>query len=38
MPYWTVPETAIDDPEEMALWARKAYEAGLRTGAKSGLD
>jgi DNA transformation protein len=38
MPYWTVPETAIDDPEELALWARKAYEAGLRTGAKSGLD
>ena len=30
MPYWTVPDAAVDDPEEMAVWARKAYEAGLR--------
>ncbi|HMM64478.1 MAG TPA: TfoX/Sxy family protein [Mesorhizobium sp.] len=30
MPYWTVPEGALDDPDEMAVWARKAYEAGLR--------
>ncbi|WP_019173100.1 TfoX/Sxy family protein [Pseudaminobacter salicylatoxidans] len=30
MPYWTVPESAIDDPDEMTIWARKAYEAGLR--------
>ncbi|MDH6232853.1 DNA transformation protein [Mesorhizobium soli] len=30
MPYWSVPDGAIDDPEEMAIWARKAYEAGLR--------
>lgn len=32
MPYWTVPEGALDDPDEMALWARKAYEAALRLG------
>ena len=32
MPYWTVPESAVDDPDEMAIWARKAYEAGLRSG------
>ncbi|MEP9371408.1 TfoX/Sxy family protein [Mesorhizobium sp. KR1-2] len=32
MPYWTVPESAVDDPDEMANWARKAYEAGLRAG------
>ena len=32
MPYWTVPEEALDDPEEMARWARKSYEAGLRSG------
>jgi DNA transformation protein len=32
MPYWTVPESAVDDPDEMAIWARKAYEAGLRAG------
>jgi len=30
MPYWTVPESALDDPDEMAVWARRAYEAGLR--------
>jgi DNA transformation protein len=30
MPYWTVPDSAVDDPEEFASWARKAYEAGLR--------
>ncbi|MEP9398183.1 TfoX/Sxy family protein [Mesorhizobium sp. KR2-14] len=32
MPYWTVPDSAFDDPDEMMLWARKAYEAGLRAG------
>lgn len=32
MPYWSVPETALDDPDEMIPWARKAYEAGLRAG------
>ena len=32
MPYWTVPDSALDDPDEMAIWARKAYEAGLRAG------
>ena len=32
MPYWSTPEAALDDPEEMAVWARKSYEAGLRTG------
>lgn len=32
MPYWTAPETALDDPDEMAIWGRKAYEAGLRAG------
>lgn len=31
MPYWSVPESALDDPDEMAAWARKAYEAGLRS-------
>ena len=32
MPYWTVPDGAVDDPDEMAAWARKSYEAGLRAG------
>lgn len=31
MPYWSVPDEALDDPEEMALWARRAYEAALRS-------
>ncbi|MCJ8052009.1 TfoX/Sxy family protein [Shinella curvata] len=30
MPYWSVPEAAFDDPEEMAVWVRRAYEAALR--------
>jgi DNA transformation protein len=32
MPYWTVPDGAVDDPDEMAVWARKSYRAGLRAG------
>ena len=32
MPYWSVPDSALDDPDEMAVWARKAYEAALRSG------
>ncbi len=30
MPYWSVPDGALDDPDEMAVWARKSYEAALR--------
>jgi len=30
MPYWSAPESAMDDPEEMTAWARKAIEAGRR--------
>nr|WP_316654319.1 TfoX/Sxy family protein [uncultured Gellertiella sp.] len=30
MPYWTVPDAALDDPDDMAVWARRAYEAALR--------
>ncbi len=29
MPYWSVPESALDDPDEMAVWSRKAFEAAL---------
>jgi len=32
MPYWTVPDGAMDDPDEMAVWAKKSYEAALRSG------
>lgn len=31
MPYWSIPDEAVDDPEVMAVWARKAYEASLRS-------
>ncbi|MBP1851055.1 TfoX/Sxy family protein [Rhizobium halophytocola] len=30
MPYWSVPEDAYDDPDDMARWVRLAVEAGLR--------
>lgn len=30
MPYWSVPDGAFDDPDEMAIWVRRAYEAALR--------
>jgi len=26
MPYWTLPETALDDPETACDWARRALE------------
>ncbi|MBX9463199.1 MAG: TfoX/Sxy family protein [Aquamicrobium sp.] len=31
MPYWSIPDSALDDPEEMTQWTRKAYEAALRS-------
>ncbi|MBB4010356.1 TfoX/Sxy family protein [Allorhizobium taibaishanense] len=36
MPYWSVPDDAFDDPDEMARWARLAYEAGVRTQKPNG--
>jgi DNA transformation protein len=33
MPYWSVPDGAMDDPDEMAPWARQAYQAAVRTTA-----
>ena len=34
MPYWTIPDRAVDDPDEFALWARKSYEAAIRAQKK----
>ncbi|WP_331374397.1 TfoX/Sxy family protein [Sinorhizobium chiapasense] len=31
MPYWSIPDPALDDPDEMARWVRIAYAAALRT-------
>ena len=30
MPYWSIPDSAYDDPEEMARWVKLAYSAALR--------
>jgi DNA transformation protein len=32
MPYWTVPDGALDDADAMTPWAKKAYEAAMRAG------
>ncbi|MBP2549402.1 DNA transformation protein [Neorhizobium galegae] len=34
MPYWSIPEEAFDDPDEMTRWARLAYEAGVRSAGR----
>lgn len=31
MPYWSIPEEAIDDPEALTQWTRMAYEASIRS-------
>lgn len=31
MPYWSIPDAAFDDPEEMAHWTRLAFEAARRS-------
>ena len=28
--YWRSPERCLDDPEEMTLWCRKAFDVALR--------
>ncbi len=33
MPYWSVPESAFDDPDEMARWVRVAWQVAMRAGA-----
>ncbi|AKI00339.1 regulator of competence-specific genes [Hoeflea sp. IMCC20628] len=30
MPYWTIPEAALDDPDELAKWVALAWAAALR--------
>lgn len=30
MPYWEVPANVLEDKDEMAFWANKAYEAAQR--------
>lgn len=33
MGYWTAPESALDSPQAMAPWARRALESALRQSA-----
>ena len=30
MPYWSIPDSAMDDPDELSAWVHLAYEAALR--------
>lgn len=34
MPYWSIPDDAYDDPDQMAHWVRLAYAAALRSPPK----
>lgn len=34
MPYWSIPDGAFDDPDEMRHWARMAFEAAVRAEKK----
>jgi DNA transformation protein len=33
MPYWSIPDEALDDPEMLTKWVGLAFEAALRAGA-----
>lgn len=30
MPYWSVPDAALDDPDELSSWTKLAFEAAVR--------
>ncbi|PWW04361.1 DNA transformation protein [Hoeflea marina] len=30
MPYWSIPDAALDDPDELAAWVALAWQAALR--------
>ena len=31
MPYWSIPDEALDDPDELTRWVRIAFDAALRS-------
>ena len=35
MPYLSIPEAAQDDPDDLAIWTHKAWDAALRSRKKS---
>ncbi|MFO1103590.1 MAG: TfoX/Sxy family protein [Methylocystis sp.] len=32
--YWSLPDRALEDPDELVFWAKSAVEAALRAGSK----
>ena len=34
MGYWTLPESALDDPDEALSWARRSLEVALRSASR----
>jgi DNA transformation protein len=34
MSYWEVPERLLDDPDELVVWARRAYAIALAAKGK----
>ena len=34
LPYWSLPEAAVDDPDEAVTWARASVAAAIRKAAK----
>jgi DNA transformation protein len=34
MAYWELPERLLDDPDELKVWAKTAYETGIRARGK----
>lgn len=37
MAYWSLPDTALDDPDEAVRWARGAMEAAVRKASRKPL-
>jgi DNA transformation protein and related proteins len=35
LPYWGLPERLYDDPEELAVWSQRAFEAAQRQKLKA---
>jgi DNA transformation protein and related proteins len=38
MPYWSIPNDALDDPELLVTWVRRAFAAAQRAPSKQGHD
>lgn len=37
MAYWSLPDTALDDPDEAVRWARGAMEVAVRKASRKPL-